>query len=225
MALAAFDLDNTLLAGDSDYLWGRYLCELGVVDTQAYERENLRLYEAYKQGELDIHEFLAFQLNPLSRHPLERLHAWREQFLTQRIDPIILPAARTLIEKHKKAGDAVIIITATNRFITQPIAQRLGVTELLATEAEFKDGRYTGKAAGIPCFRDGKVRRLRAWLRENGADLQGSRFYSDSRNDLPLLEHVQHPIAVDPDETLLNIARKRGWNVLTLREGDHPKAF
>ena len=163
MALAAFDLDNTLLAGDSDYLWGRYLCELGVVDTQAYERENLRFYEAYKQGELDIHEFLAFQLNPLSRHPLERLHAWREQFLTQRIDPIILPAARTLIEKHKKAGDTVIIITATNRFITQPIAQRLGVTELLATEAEFKDGRYTGRAASIPCFRDGKVRRLRAY--------------------------------------------------------------
>ncbi len=217
MPLALFDLDNTLLAGDSDYLWGLFLGERGIVDTETYVRENERFYREYREGRLDIHEFLRFSLAPLAGHPPARLRAWREAFVAEKIEPILLPAGRRLIERHRRRGDIPVIITATNAFVTRPIADRLGVRELIATEPEFRDGRYTGAVAGIPCFQEGKVQRLRQWLDERGLDLEASWFYSDSHNDLPLLERVTHPVAVDPDDTLAAEARRRGWPVRSLR--------
>ncbi|NIR61878.1 MAG: HAD family hydrolase [Gammaproteobacteria bacterium] len=217
MSLAIFDLDNTLLAGDSDYLWGRFLIEHGLVDGAAYERENLQFYEQYREGTLDIYEFLAFQLAPLAAHERCTLEAWRARFLAEKIDPIVLPAGLELIQTHRRRGDTPVIITATNRFITAPIADRFGVAELIATEPEVRDGEFTGHVAGTPCFQDGKVERLAAWLRERDGDLTDSWFYSDSHNDLPLLERVTHPVAVDPDDTLARQARTRGWRIISLR--------
>jgi len=217
MALAIFDLDNTLLGGDSDYLWGRFLVERGIVDPERYERENQRFYDEYKAGTLDIDEFLAFGLAPLAAHEPAQLNAWRAEFIAEKITPIILPAARTLLADHRRRGDLLPIITATNRFVTAPIAEALGVDALLASDPEMRDGRYTGQVAGIPCFQHGKVQRLEAWLADNGHPLTGSAFYSDSHNDLPLLERVERPVAVDPDPTLAATARERGWEIITLR--------
>lgn len=217
MALAIFDLDNTLLAGDSDYLWGQFLAEHGIVDADHYERENLRYYREYQAGTLDIMSFLAFQLQPLAAHDMATLHSWREQYLKEKIDPIILPKARALIEHHRRQQHTLLIITATNSFITAPIAQRLGVETLLATEPELTQGRYTGRVTGIPCFREGKVTRLEAWLREHKFDMYGSWFYSDSHNDIPLLEQVAYPTAVDPDAQLATHAAAKGWPVISLR--------
>ena len=217
MALALFDLDNTLLDGDSDYLWGCFLVDHGIVDGELYETENRRFYNQYLQGSLDIYEFLRFQLKPLATHARAQLEHWRENFLTEKIDPILLPKARDLLDRHRARGDERLIITATNRFITEPIAQRYGVSHLLATEPEIVDGEYTGGVTGTPCFRAGKVERLHAWLQQNQLDLVGSWFYSDSHNDLPLLEQVDHPVAVDPDDKLKSHARQRGWPVISLR--------
>lgn len=218
MSLALFDLDNTLLADDSDYLWGRFLVEQGLVDGVFYERENQKFYDSYRAGTLDIHAFLHFMLQPLTEHPLATLLAWRAQFIKEKIEPIILPKAVTLLDKHRKAGDTLLIITATNCFITAPIAERLGVQHLLATEIEFSDGRYTGQPLGIPCFQQGKVTKLHDWLAATGHDLTDSWFYTDSRNDLPLLVEVAHPVAVDPDEILAQYATERGWPIISLRE-------
>lgn len=218
MALAIFDLDNTLLAGDSDYLWGLWLAEQGLVDGAHHERENARFYREYKEGRLDILEFLRFSLGPLSAHPLAQLHAWRERFLAEKIRPIVLPAARALLDRHRQAGDTLVIITATNAFVTAPIAAYLGVPHLIATEPELRDGRYTGAVAGVPCFQAGKVIRLRQWLETQGGSLEDSCFYSDSHNDLPLLEQVRHPVAVDPDPVLESHARARGWPIISLRD-------
>lgn len=218
MSLAIFDLDNTLIGGDSDYLWGQFLAERGLVDGERHERENQRFYDEYRAGTLDIYAFLAFMLKPLAEHPLADLLAWRAQFIEEKIDPILLPKATALLDRHRIAGDTLLIITATNRFITAPIAERLAVAHLLATEAEFSDGRYTGRSVGIPCFRQGKVARLSEWLAETGHDLTGSWFYSDSHNDLPLLNQVAHPVAVDPDEALASHAAERGWPMISLRE-------
>jgi len=217
MALALFDLDNTLLDGDSDYLWGCFLVERGVVDGETYQRENQRFYEQYLAGCLDIREFLRFQLQPLATHTRDQLEQWREQFLSDKIDPILLPKARALLEKHRQQGDELLIITATNRFITGPIADRYAVSHLLATEPEMRGGEYTGGVNGTPCFQDGKVECLQCWLDERGRTLAGSWFYSDSHNDLPLLERVEHPVAVDPDDKLEALARERGWPVISLR--------
>jgi len=216
--LAIFDLDNTLLADDSDYLWGRFLVEQGLVDGAAYERENQRFYQQYLAGTLDIYEFLAFQLRPLALHELSTLHALRDRFMEQKIQPIMLPRARALLQDHRAGGRTLVIITATNRFITAPIAAALGVHHLIATEPEMNDGRYTGSVAGLPCFREGKVQRLQQWLMEHGETLAGSWFYSDSHNDLPLLQRVTHPVAVDPDPILAQEAARRGWPVITLRD-------
>jgi HAD superfamily hydrolase (TIGR01490 family) len=216
MALAIFDLDNTLLAGDSDYLWGRFLVEKGAVDGLEYEKENERFYQLYQQGRLDIFEFLRFSLAPLRKHPPSRLESWRNEFLDTHIAPLISEQARSLVEKHRQAGDTLMIITATNAFVTQPIAQRFGIDHLIATEPETLNGQYTGDVAGEPSFREGKVNRLLAWLEANDADLQGSWFYSDSHNDLPLLERVDNPVAVDPDETLSQVAQERQWPILLL---------
>jgi HAD superfamily hydrolase (TIGR01490 family) len=218
VTLAIFDLDNTLLAGDSDYEWGRFLTDLGVVDGRTYQATNHVFYEQYKTGTLDIHEFCRFAFRPLAEHDLKVLRGWRDRFVAERIAPLILPAGEALLERHRKAGDTLMIITATNSFITEPIAERLGVPHLLATEPEFRDGRFTGELHGVPCFQGGKVIRLENWLKEHGESLEGSWFYSDSHNDIPLLERVDHPVAVDADDTLADHAEARGWPVISLRQ-------
>ncbi|MDX9739786.1 MAG: HAD family hydrolase [Gammaproteobacteria bacterium] len=217
MSLAIFDLDETLLAGDSDYLWGKFLVDEGVVDREHYESENERFFRQYKEGCLDIREWLAFQLRPLADNEPAALQDLRARFLRESIEPIILPAARELVESHRARGHELLIITATNSFITRPIADMLGIDELLASEPECVDGRYTGAVAGIPSFREGKVLRLHAWLKAGGRDLAESWFYSDSHNDIPLLELVSNPVAVDPDPTLTRIATDRGWPIISLR--------
>ena len=222
MALALFDLDNTLLAGDSDYLWGVFLGERGVVDPETYARENERFYQEYKEGRLDIHEFLAFSLGPLAENDPDRLRAWREEFLAEKIDPLITEDARLLVEMHRKRGDTLVVITATNSFVTAPIARRFGILNLIATEPELVDGRFTGRVDGIPCFRDGKVKKLRQWLENRDESLDDAWFYSDSHNDLPLLELVSHPMAVDPDPTLETLAAERGWPILYLHKDAPP---
>lgn len=217
MALALFDLDNTLLAGDSDYLWGEFLTEQGIVDRETYEKENQRFYEDYKKGTLDIHEFQAFSQQPLINNDTSRMLALREQFVEQKIRPIMSPASFKLIEHHRSLGDTLVVITATNRFVTQPIVAAFGIDNLLATEPEIIDGKYTGKIAGIPCFQGGKVKRLHNWMQKHELNMQGSWFYSDSHNDLPLLKEVDHPIAVDADEQLLEYAETQGWKIMSLR--------
>lgn len=220
MTLAIFDLDNTLLAGDSDYLWGVYLSEHGIVDRAHYERENARFYDDYKAGRLDIYEFLAFSLRPLADNRPEDLERWRADFLDRVIEPLITDAAVGLVNRHRDAGDTLMIITATNAFVTAPIAARFGIDHLIATDPERVDGRYSGRVDGIPSFREGKVTRLREWLADREETLAGSHFYSDSHNDLPLLELVEHPVAVDPDDALRATAGRRGWPVISLRGGE-----
>jgi len=217
MALAIFDLDNTLIAGDSDHLWGVYLVERGLVDEDLYERENDRFYREYRDGTLDIAEFLRFALRPLRDHPRALLESLRRDFMRERIEPIMLPAAQALIDQHRKAGDTLLIVTATNAFVTAPIAEALGVRHLIATLPEERNGAYTGEVYGTPAYREGKVVRLTAWMLERGHDLAGSSFYSDSHNDLPLLQRVDRPVAVDPDPRLRAEAQARGWPVLSLR--------
>jgi HAD superfamily hydrolase (TIGR01490 family) len=217
MAVALFDLDNTLLAGDSDYAWGQFLIDRGLVDGDAYRRANDRYYEDYRTGSLDIHEFLAFAMAPLTRLDRVALNKLHEEYLETRVRPMIAPGAPALLDKHRARGDTLVIITATNSFVTAPIARELGVQHLLATDPEEQAGQFTGRIAGIPCFREGKVQRLQAWLRQTGTDLVDSWAYSDSHNDLPLLEAVTHPVAVDPDATLHAAATARGWPVISLR--------
>ena len=219
MKLALFDLDNTLLQGDSDYEWAQFLIEEGVLHAGEYNAKNDWFYERYKDGTLDIHEFLDFQLKPIARRPRAQLDAWHSQFMQRRIRPIILPRAAELVASH---GDALTaIVTATNRFITQPIAAELGVENLLATDIEEDEqGVFSGKPRGEPTFREGKIQRVKDWLAGRGTTLADyeSWFYSDSLNDLPLLELVTHPVAVDPDATLREKARARGWPIISLRD-------
>lgn len=217
MNLAIFDLDNTLIGGDSDSLWGQYLADSGIVDSEVYARENLRFYHEYESGTLDILEFLRFSLKPLADNPLQEMLDLRKQFITDKINPIMLPKATELLQKHRQQGHEILIITATNRFITEPIAEMLGVDELIATEAEMINGRYTGEVVGTPSFREGKIEHLNVWLKKKGYNLASSWFYSDSHNDLPLLEMVTHPIAVDADETLAQHAETKGWPSISLR--------
>ena len=217
MKLALFDLDNTLLAGDSDFEWAQFLIEQGVLDREVYEARNQEFYDQYKAGTLDIYEFLDFQLKPLSRHPRAVLDAWHREFMQRKILPIIRDSARELVERHR--GDLCAIVTATNRVVTGPIAREFGVEHLIATEPEERDGEFTGQVTDIPCFREGKVQRLEAWLETQGRPLESfeqSWFYSDSLNDLPLLEKVTHPVAVDPDATLRGEAQARRWPVINL---------
>lgn len=217
MGLAIFDLDNTLLGGDSDYLWGQFLVEQGIVERDHYEQENERFFQEYQAGTLDIAEFLQFSLKPLSEHSLDRLLRWREQFMAEKIAGIALPKAHALIDRHREQGHHLLIITATNSFVTRPIADELGIVDLIATEPEISNGRYTGQVIGVPCFREGKVQRLEQWLQDQGQNLATSWFYSDSHNDLPLLELVTYPTAVDPDDTLAQHAEMKGWPILSLR--------
>ena len=217
MKLALFDLDNTLLAGDSDYEWGQFLIDAGVLDREEYEARNREFYRQYQAGTLDIHAFLAFALAPLARHSAEELARWHERFMAERILPMIGSRARELVERHRE--DLRAVVTATNAFVTAPIARAFGIEHLLATELEHAQGRYTGRVAGVPCFREGKVQRLEQWLAGRGQrleDFESSVFYSDSANDLPLLERVTHPVVVDPDDRLRETARARGWPVISL---------
>lgn len=216
--LALFDLDNTLIAGDSDHLWGDWLVERGIVDGAGYKAANDQFYRDYQAGELDIHKYLEFSLGVLAEHSLEKLNHWRAQFVQEKIHPILLPKAQALVAAHRNKGHLPMIITATNDFVTAPIASALGIDLLLATQAEMQGNRYTGSILGIPCYQQGKVRRLQAWLDETGQSLAGSWFYSDSHNDLPLLEAVEHPVAVDPDALLAEVARARHWPVMSLRD-------
>ena len=220
MRLALFDLDNTLLAGDSDYEWGQFLVDRGILERASYEAQNRAYYDQYAAGGLDIHEYLGFALRPLAQHTREELEGWHAEFMAARIVPMIAPQARALVRAHREAGDLCAIITATNSFVTAPIAREFGVEHLIATEPESRHGRFTGRVAGTPCFRDGKLRRLEEWLAGLGrrlADFAESAFYSDSHNDLPLLERVTRPVAVDPDPQLAAEARRRGWAVISLR--------
>ena len=220
MQLALFDLDHTLINGDSDYEWARFLIEKGVVNDADYSARNDVFFREYQAGTLDIDAFLDFQLEPLSRYPVAQLADWHREFMAGKIMPIILPAARMLVARHAAEGALCAIVTATNSFVTGPIARELGVANLIATDPEIRDGRYTGKPAGTPCFQAGKITRVREWLagqRRSLADFEKSWFYSDSRNDLPLLREVTHPVAVDPHEALLLVASEPGWPVISLR--------
>ena len=217
MKLAIFDLDNTLIGGDSDYLWGEFLAEQGHVDGAIRQQQNRHYYAEYKAGRLDIHDFLEFQLLPLAGVEPEILDQLREQYLEEKVQSILLDKSFKLIADHRQQGHTLLIITATNSFITQPIAELMGVSNLIASEAEMKDGRYTGKPIGIPSYAEGKVTRLNAWLKENNNQPEETWFYSDSHNDLPLLRIVNHPFAVDPDDILREEATRQGWPVISLR--------
>jgi HAD superfamily hydrolase (TIGR01490 family) len=220
MRLVLFDLDNTLLTGDSDYEWGQFLIDRGVLDRETYEAQNRSYYDQYVGGTLDIHEYLGFALRPLAEHPPNDLDHWHADFMRLRIEPMITPAARELVRGHLEAGDLCAIITATNSFVTAPIAKTFGVSHLIATEPEMQGARFTGRVRGTPCFREGKVKRLDEWLGSQGkrlADFRESVFYSDSHNDLPLLERVTRPVAVDADGALAAEAARRGWATMSLR--------
>ena len=220
MNLTLFDLDNTLLDCDSDYEWGQFLVDRGVLSKEAYEAENAAFYEQYRAGTLDIHEFLGFALRPLVQHTPADLERWHADFMAARIRPAIGAKARELVRSHLAKHDLCAVVTATNSFVTAPIAREFGVPHLVATEPERLNGRFTGRVAGEPCFRAGKIRRVEGWLASEGRALGGfarSTFYSDSHNDLPLLERVTHPVAVDPDPRLAAEAKRRGWPVISLR--------
>jgi HAD superfamily hydrolase (TIGR01490 family) len=220
MDLVLFDLDNTLLAGDSDYEWAQFLIDRGVLDRATYEAANDRFYEQYQAGVLDIYEFLDFQLAPLARHSRAQLDAWHAEFMDAKIRPMIGRPARDLVAGHLAAGSLCAIVTATNSFVTGPIAREFGVAHLIATEPETRDGAFTGRVAGVPSFRAGKIARLEQWLSGLGQALEhfdATWFYSDSHNDLPLLELVARPIAVDPDDRLRDLAATRGWPIMSLR--------
>ncbi len=217
MSLAIFDLDNTLLGDDSDFLWGQFLVDQKIVDKTYYEQTNAQFYADYKQGTLDIAAFLRFSLKPLADYEPAQLYRWREEFIETVIRPVVLKPALELVEKHRQHGDTLLVITATNRFITEPIVKMYGIEHLLATPPEFKNGRYTGEFVGTPCFQQGKVTLLDAWLTQTQHTLKDSYFYSDSHNDLPLLDKVDYPVAVDPDERLKSVAKSKGWAMISLR--------
>lgn len=216
--LAIFDLDNTLITGDSDHAWGDFLIETGVVDAETHRKANNQFYQDYLDGTLDMQRYLEFSLQPLAEHPMAQLHQWREAFIERKILPLITQKSLQLLAEHRERGHYLLIITATNRFVTEPIARHLGVDDLIATDPELADGRYTGRVSGIPSFQAGKVTRLDQWLTAQGRIYPETWFYSDSHNDVPLLEKVNNPIAVDPDPTLEKLAQSRGWPIISLRD-------
>ena len=217
MSVALFDLDNTLLGGDSDYLWGQFLARIGAVDEEAHRRENDRFFAEYQQGVLDVNAFLTFQLRPLADNDMTALLGWRERFVREWIAPLVLAKGRELVEDHRSRGHHLAIVTSTNAFITRPIADLLGIADLLATEPERDGDHYTGRYVGEACSGPGKVDRVEAWAKENGFSLVDTWFYSDSFQDLPLLSRVDHPVAVDPDDSLRSHADRQGWPILSLR--------
>jgi len=218
VSLALFDLDNTLIAGDSDYEWGKWLVYKGKVDSGHYQQMNERFYRDYERGVLDIHAYLDFALAPLAEIDKKELDALHREFMAQIITPMWLIGAENLLAKHRKRGDMLVIISATNRFIVEPICKKLGVDEIIATEPEVCDGHYTGRVSGTPSYQEGKVKRLQCWLKGRRETLRDSYFYSDSINDLALLQLVDNPVAVDPDAELRVEAETRGWPVISLRD-------
>ena len=218
MALAIFDLDNTLISGDSDHSWGEFLVSEQLVDPQQFKKANDQFYADYVAGSLDIFAYLEFSLQPLTEMSMAELAELHQRFMQQVIEPMQLPQARALLQQHRDAGDRLLIITSTNRFIVEPICHSLGVTELLATDAEIVDGRYSGRVDGTPTYKEGKVIRLNAWLKEQNETLEGSWFYSDSINDLPLLLEVDHAVAVDPCPALRKEAEAKNWQIMSLRD-------
>lgn len=220
MELVLFDLDNTLLAGDSDFEWAQFLISKGVLDKEVYEARNQQFYDQYKAGTLDIFEFLDFQLKPLARHSRAQLDAWHREFMDTRVRPMMTPKAQTLVKQHLDSGAVVAIVTATNSFVTGPIARAFGIPHLVATIPAQEDGAFTGKPRGTPAFKAGKIERVEAWLESLGLCWESfakSSFYSDSHNDLPLMNKVGNPVAVDPDDTLRAHATTHGWPVISLR--------
>lgn len=220
MKLALFDLDNTLLAGDSDFEWGQFLIGKGVLDPEVHAARNQQFYDDYKAGTLDIHAFLDFQLAPLARHPREELDRWHREFMASRILPILGRPARDLVQQHRDEGALLAVVTATNSFVTGPICREFGIEHLIATVPAQDNGRFTGQPRGVPSFKEGKITRVEAWLESLGLCWQSfecSHFYSDSHNDLPLLLKVSQPVAVDPDDILRTHALAQGWPVISLR--------
>jgi HAD superfamily hydrolase (TIGR01490 family) len=218
--LAIFDLDNTLLGGDSDHAWGEYLIHAGLVDAEVHRRRNDGFYAQYKAGVLDMNEYLEFAIAPVVGFSRDRLMTLHTEFMKLFVEPMMLPAAQTLVNEHKSAGDLCLIVTATNRFVTSPIAERFGVHDLIATDLEIKNDVFTGKISGIPCFKAGKINKIQDWLAARGdtsLGLHNSVFYSDSFNDIPLLEVAAEAVAVDPDETLRAHASTKGWRIISLR--------
>ncbi len=221
MNLVLFDLDNTLLAGDSDFEWAQFLIRKGVLDREVQEAKNVQFYEQYKAGTLDIFEFLDFQLAPLARHPRAQLDAWHREFVHTTIRPMITDKARALVRQHLDGGALVAVVTATNSFVTGPIVLgELGIPHLVATIPAQEGGAFTGKPRGMPAFKAGKIERVDNWLESLGlhwGSFERSWFYSDSHNDLPLMTRVTSPVAVDPDDTLRAHAQAAGWPVISLR--------
>ena len=218
MALAIFDLDETLIAADSDHLWGHFIAKCGLVDEVIHRQQNDEFYAQYQRGKLNVDAYLKFACSVLTLHSLKVLHEARDQFMREIISPIILDKGRQKIAEHRAKGDYPMIITSTIEFITAPIAQALDIETLIAPVPEFINGKYTGRISGVPSFGAGKVTRLKMWLESNQTPIAGSYFYSDSHNDLPLLRWIDHPIAVDPDEVLLKEAKEQGWEIISLRD-------
>lgn len=217
MALAIFDLDETLIAADSDHLWGQFLVDRNLVDPREHKARNDAFYQQYKAGKLDIDEYLSFACSILAKFPIDDLNAYRAEFVEERIRPTVLPRAQAIVEEHRDAGDEILIITSTISFVTRPIADLFSIETLIAPEPEIINNRYTGSITGIPSFGEGKVTRLNQWLAAHPFDLEGSYFYSDSHNDLPLLRLVDNPVAVDPDPVLTAEAREKQWQIVSLR--------
>ncbi len=217
MTLAIFDLDHTLLDGDSDYMWGEYMVENRIVEEQEYRQRNLVFFEDYQRGALDNDSYLEFSLAPLTRYSIEELHAWRKDYVENWIKPIIASGVGDLLDQHRQQNHELLIISATNLFITEPIAELLQVPTILSTEPEIVDNRYTGRYLGTPTYKEGKVTVLGEWLTSTDHNLDGSFFYSDSINDLALLEQVDNPIVVHPDDELKAIAESRDWKIIDLR--------
>ena len=220
MNLALFDLDNTILAGDSDYNWSRFLIKEGFLDAAIHAEKNEKFYADYKEGNLDIFAFVEFQFKPLARNSRKVLDQLLHKYIAEIIKPMITDKAYALVKKHQDEGDLLIVITATNSFITKPIAEIFGIQNLIGTDPEEKDGEFTGKVSGIPSFKEGKVTRLEEWLKNKKislGDFEKSYFYSDSHNDLPLLKRVTHPVVVDSDDILKEYAKSQGWPQISLR--------
>ena len=218
MPLALFDLDNTLIAGDSDYSWGEFLTTKKIVDSAYFKSKNDQFYKDYQAGKLDILAYLEFSLAPLSALARSELDALHKEFMKKIIEPMWLPKAEELLKTHRDKEDTLMVITSTNRFIVAPICKKLGIEYLIATELEESENKFTGQVSGIPSFQEGKVKRLNNWLNTSNFSLEGSSFYSDSINDLPLLEIVSHPVAVDPCPKLKKEATRRGWKTISLRD-------
>ena len=220
MNLAIFDLDNTLLDGDSDYNWGLYLVKKGYLDEGEYKEQNQKFFEEYQVGKLDIFAFAEFQFRFLKNNTRKFLNDVRSDYINEIIKPMILKKAVDLVNQHKEAGDKLLIITATNSFITKPIGELFGIDELIGTDPEENEGEFTGKVKGTPSFKEGKVTRLFDWLDEKNlklADFEKTFFYSDSHNDLALLEVVTNPVVVNGDKILLEKAHEKNWHKLNLK--------